>query len=109
MRAGPLTERVEVLVPVRATGAAGASATATRWESRGVFRAQLKSAVGRGSINAAEIFGAQQAAFNFRITVEIKEGWRLRHIGGLLYKVTAPPVKNRALAMQTITCERVND
>lgn len=107
MRAGPLTERVMLLVPERIESESGAVRTV--WHERGPYCAQLKSASGFGEINAAEVFGGQRAQFNLRDNIEITDKMQLQHIGGLRYKVIAPPQRTRALAMQTIICERINE
>lgn len=106
MKAGPLTERITLLEPVRAGTASGAKST--EWRERGTYRAQLKSASGFGEINAAEVFGGQRAQFNLRDNIKVTDKMRVQHLGGLLYKVIAPPQRTRALGMQTIICERVN-
>lgn len=107
MKAGPLTERIMLLVPERRKSASGASTTV--WVEHGPYRAQLKSMSGFGTIDAAEVFGGQRARFNLRDNIEVSDSMRLRHIGGLLYKITAPPERFRLLGMQSVICERVNE
>lgn len=108
MRAGPLTERVILLEAVREKSPDTGSQR-TVWLEHGPYRAQIKSFSGYGDINAAEVFGGQRARFNLRDNIPVTDKMRLRHIGGLLYKIVAPPERTRALGLQTLICERVNE
>ena len=97
-----LIEKVHEVNPV--TGA-----TTARDVEHGPYRARLRSQSGHGEVNMSEVFAAQNATFEIAITVPVKAGWQLRHIGGLLYNITAPPAPSRKLRMQTLTCQRTNE
>ena len=102
-----MTERVMLLTAERRQSGSGGYKTV--WVERGPYRAQLKSATGFGEINAAEVFGGQRAQFILRDNVPTAANMRLRHLGGLLYTIVAPPQRVRSLGMQTLICERVNE
>lgn len=105
MRAGELTERVELLRGVTVPSRAGQSRY-TQFESLGVYHAQLRSSRGFRSTEAAQDVADHSATFILRITAPAVEHGRLRHIGGYEYTITSVE-RNRRLAMQTVTCERV--
>lgn len=102
-----MTERVTLFKAVRVATPSGGQTI--EWQTVGTYRAQMKSASGYGEINAAEVFGGMRAQFNLRDNIPVSAGMRLQHIGGLKYKIIAPPQRTRALGMQIIICERVND
>lgn len=106
MRAGPLRERIILFEPTQTQGLAGSISKG--WKEHGPYRAELKTISGAGLINAGEIFGSQRASFNLRMNIPCAEGWRVQLVGGGLFKIVSPPVRYRALGMQNITCERVN-
>lgn len=105
MRAGELTERVELLRPVFDNGTVGKTRI---FESAGITSAQIQPGAGYGTESAGEMFGAQKAVFLIRDKVIPLRGWRLRHIGGLEYNIVTDGMRIRSLGMVKLTCERVN-
>lgn len=106
MRAGELTERVEILRPERAT--AGSGSKTADWQPQGIWSAQLRGARGWRRDEVGEHFPDHSATFLVRASAPTGENWRLRHIGGYLYTITAVETSRR-LGMKTLTCERVNE
>lgn len=107
MRAGELTEKVQILRPVYAERGSGAKRVA-RWDDCGTWSAQLRSSRAYRRDEVGEHFADHSATFLTRISVPAGENWRLRHIGGVLYTITAVEASRR-LDMKTLTCERVNE
>lgn len=104
MRAGELTERIEILEPVTAMSASGSRSTT--WESRGTWFSQVKSSRGYRTVEGGELFPDHTATFLVRGSVPTGENWRLRH-NGILYSITSVETSRR-LGMKTLTAERVN-
>lgn len=106
MRAGELTERVELLRGIAPQSIYGQK-TYKEFESLGVYHAQLKNSRGYRRDESAERFADHSATFYMRITAPAVENGRLRHIGGYEYTITSVE-RVRRLAMKILTCERVN-
>lgn len=106
MRAGELTERIIIERPEHVVSGSGAKTL--RWVASEPWYAQKVSGRGFRREEVGEHFADHTATFLVRSSVEVGENWRLRHIGGYLYTVTAIE-PSRRLGMLTLTCERVNE
>lgn len=108
MQAGRMTYMLEMLEPVRITDKFGASA-GVEYQQRGRIHAE------RVRINSQSIRESGESAYanytvryNIRWGHPVKEHWRVREMGGLLYNVVNIE-PNRARGMKTLVCEKVNE
>lgn len=107
MRAGSMNDRIALLEPVR-PARRGAGAQKEEWREHAPRWAEYRAGNSGSVISDAEIFGTQTATFYLRDFDRPHAGWRLRHIGGGLYRIIAEPVVSRTKGMLTLSCELVN-
>lgn len=106
MRAGPLRYKLEVFKPVIVVSGYGSGDT--RWESAGTIYAEIIKQSGNRSEEVGEHFADYQTEFRIRYAHDVRENWRVRHLGGDLYTVTAviPAVDG---GYKKLVCVRVNE
>lgn len=108
MRAGELTERVEILAPADDAPVRGVRGK-VRWESRGIWYAQVKTRQEHRVYEAGEYFADQCATVLTRLSVPARPGWRLRHIGGDCIYSIATVTPARRPGIKYLTCEKINE
>lgn len=107
MRAGGLTDKLEVLEPLAEVNGFGEERMA--YGARGEIRAERVQMGGRRSEEAGEHFPDYSVKYNVRYGHEVKENWRVKDMRyGYLYAVTNV-IPNMRKGMKTLVCERVNE
>jgi head-tail adaptor len=109
MMAGKLTELLEVQDAVKVDGKFTSGAVKYMKRDHPI-RAELRKQRGSVRESGGELFSAYDAEFNIRFHHKMAEGARVRHLteGGLLYRVDNI-LLNRARAMKTLQCSKVNE
>lgn len=105
MQAGRMRYRLELLEPVKSVSGSGACAEA--YVPRGTAHAERVRMSGRRVEEVGEHFADYHVEFNVRDAHPVRDGWRVRQLGGDLYAVTNV-VPNRERGMLTLVCDRVN-
>ena len=106
MRAGGLRYKLMLLRPEAVQNGYGEEEVAYREEA--LAGAERDSLSGSLSNEVGERFADYRARFNIRWAHTVREGWRVRLLGGDLYTVTNI-IPNIARGMKTLVCERVNE
>lgn len=106
MRAGAMKYRLQILKPIKETNEFGEDFTnytyiKTIWAERVKYNAIRHTSLG-------EYFPDYTAHFNVRNNYNIKEDFRVKQLGGNLYRVTSI-IPNIDKGMDTLICEKVND
>lgn len=106
MKAGRMDQRVELMEPVRTKDGYGDERT--EYVARATAWAEQVRHTGSRSEEVAEHFADHRTEWNIRTAHSVGENWRLRHVGGFTYTVTAI-VENRKRGYRTLYCERLNE
>lgn len=106
MRAGAMRERLQVLQPFQDVDHFGAEKT--EYKLVNTIHAERVKYKGWRSELVGEHFPDYSVEFNIRDAHEIKEHWRVQHVGGYLYDVLNI-IPNVERGMLTLVCGRVNE
>lgn len=80
----------------------------TTYISTRVVRAERVRSSGSRSEEVGEHFADYAAEFNIRDAHPVEEDWRVKQLGGYLYKVVAI-IPNIDRGYKTLVCDRVNE
>ena len=106
MRTGNMDEKLVLMRPVRTRNDFGEQQVT--WEQVRTVWAERVKARGWRSEEVGEHFPDHSAEFNIRFVHPAEENWRVQHVGGMLYTITAI-IPNRRADMKTLVCDRVNE
>lgn len=106
MNAGSLTYRL-VAIEYVTTEDPLTGEKISEWIDRFTMRAERIKLTGKAVVRGSESVIEADAAYYVRIQHPIKDGWRVRELGGDLYDVVVEP--NREKQLKILKCKKVND